>query len=78
MACSSCSTAVEAALLRVKGVVGATVSLTMAQADVHYGEGACTPQALVEAVEAAGFEATGACVGSIGWGCLLGLPAAVD
>lgn len=65
MACASCSAAVEAALAAVPGVVGATVSLTLGQADVHYGEGACTPADLVAAVEGAGFEASGGWVG--GW-----------
>lgn len=60
MACSSCSAAVEGALLRVPGVLSAVVALTLEQAEVQYGEGACTPANLVAAVEAAGFEAAGA------------------
>lgn len=41
------------------GVAAASVSLTLEQAEVQYGEGLCTPEQLVAAVEAAGFEATG-------------------
>lgn len=57
----SCSVlaGVELALLRVPGVAAASVSLTLEQAEVQYGEGLCTPQQLVAAVEAAGFEAGG-------------------
>ena len=49
----------EAALLAVRGVVGASVSLTLEQGEVQYSEAACSPAALVAAVEGAGFEAAG-------------------
>lgn len=55
-----CAAAVEAALLQVPGAVAASVSLTLEQAEVQYGEGLCTREQLVAAVEAAGFEAAGA------------------
>ena len=53
--------AVEGALLAVAGVLAASVSLTLEQAEVQYSEAACSPAALVAAVEAAGFEAAGGC-----------------
>ena len=36
MHCSSCSTAVEGALMRLPGVASAVVSLTMEQAEIEY------------------------------------------
>lgn len=57
MACSSCAAAVEGVLLGVRGVERAAVSLTLEQAEVCYSGAYCSPAALVEAVEAAGFEA---------------------
>jgi copper chaperone CopZ len=65
--------AVEGALLAVAGVLAASVSLTLDQAEVQYSEAACSPAALVAAVEAAGFEAAGECwrqEGPGSWECL--------
>ncbi|KAK9810274.1 hypothetical protein WJX72_007760 [[Myrmecia] bisecta] len=58
MHCSSCSSAVEKALLRLEGVHKASVSLTMEQADVEYDPDHCTPAQLEEAVTDAGFDAS--------------------
>ncbi|KAK9904210.1 hypothetical protein WJX75_006837 [Coccomyxa subellipsoidea] len=57
MTCSSCSSAVETALDAVPGVSNAVVSLIQQQARIEYDTAAVTPEELLEAVEALGFEA---------------------
>jgi len=57
MTCSACSSAVEAALRGVSGVSRASVSLTLAEAEVEYDPAAAKEADLVDAVDDAGFEA---------------------
>lgn len=57
MSCSSCSSAVERALQEVPGVVGAGVALATGRALVHFRPAAASPQSLIDAVAAAGFQA---------------------
>ncbi|MEW5313937.1 MAG: hypothetical protein WDW38_005467 [Sanguina aurantia] len=57
MTCAACSGSVEGVLCSLVGVSRATVSLTQAQAEVHYDSALIQPAALVQAVEDAGFEA---------------------
>lgn len=57
MHCSSCSAAVEKALMAVPGVQRASVSLAMHQAEVVVMPGQATETQLVDAVEACGFDA---------------------
>ena len=54
MSCAGCVTAVETALLAVPGVTEASVNLADRSADVN---GSAAPQALVAAIEAAGYDA---------------------
>jgi Cu+-exporting ATPase len=56
MTCASCVTRVEKALMAVPGVASAEVNLATESASVALAEGA-PPQALVDAVRAAGYEA---------------------
>ena len=55
MTCASCSARVERALRKQPGVLGASVNLATNQAEVHYDPQTATPQALVDAVQAAGY-----------------------
>ena len=55
MTCASCVSRVERALKRVPGVEDASVNLTTERARVH---GSATTQALIAAVQKAGYEAT--------------------
>jgi Cu+-exporting ATPase len=56
MTCAACSGAVEAALLGVPGVVGASVSVVGGSAEVAFDAGVTGPRDLLGAVDAAGFE----------------------
>jgi len=56
MTCAACSGAVEAALLGVPGVAGASVSVVGGSAEVTFDAGATGPRDLLGAVDAAGFE----------------------
>jgi Cu+-exporting ATPase len=55
MTCASCSARVERALRKVPGVAEASVNLATAQAEVRFDPQTATPQALVDAVAAAGY-----------------------
>ena len=55
MHCSSCSTAVESALLSLSGVKKSTVSLSLHQALVEYDASETTAQEIVDEVESCGF-----------------------
>ncbi|KXZ42129.1 hypothetical protein GPECTOR_199g357 [Gonium pectorale] len=57
MVCAACSTAVENALLAQAGVSRAAVALASGEVEVAVDAGAVTAEALVAAVEDAGFEA---------------------
>lgn len=57
MTCSSCSSAVENALLQVKGVTSASVNVLTGVAVVDFTSAACGPRDLLEAVDSAGFAA---------------------
>jgi Cu+-exporting ATPase len=57
MSCSSCSSAVEAALRQLPGVAEAAVSLLTATAEVRFDPGTTGPRHFIDAIEAAGFEA---------------------
>lgn len=57
MSCASCEAAVTAALRAVPGVRTATVNLTVNKARVEFDRDVCGPRALINATEAAGFEA---------------------
>ncbi|KAL4423767.1 hypothetical protein ABPG75_001068 [Micractinium tetrahymenae] len=57
MTCSSCSSAVEAALRAVPGVQEASVNLLAGTAEVQFDPEVAGPRHLVEAVEGVGFEA---------------------
>ena len=56
MTCASCVRRVERALLAVPGVEGATVNLATHQARVVYDPQGTSPDRLVEAIVAAGYE----------------------
>lgn len=57
MTCSSCSSAVEAALRRAPGVVEAAVNLLAGTAEVRFDSGTTGPRHLIQAIEDAGFDA---------------------
>ena len=57
MTCAACQSRVQRALQLAPGVAAATVNLMLANAAVRYDPGAVTPQQLVEAVRATGYEA---------------------
>lgn len=63
MTCSACSSAVEAALNQIPDVIKATVALSLQQAQVEVPFGFTDEDALVAAVEDAGFEAQ--CLGKL-------------
>ena len=56
MTCNSCVTTVKSALEGVPGVTKAEVNLEKNEASVTYAKGKTTPEALVKAVEKAGFK----------------------
>jgi mercuric transport protein len=56
MTCADCTGKVKAALEGVPGVTKAEVSLEKNEASVTYDKGKTTPEALVKAVEKAGFK----------------------
>jgi len=58
MTCSGCAMGVKAALEKVPGVTKAEVSLEKNEASVTYEKGKTTPEALVKAVEKAGYKAS--------------------
>ncbi|KAG2433084.1 hypothetical protein HYH02_012788 [Chlamydomonas schloesseri] len=58
MVCAACSTAVENALLSCAGVSRAAVALASGEVEVTFDSSLVAAEALVEAVEDAGFEAT--------------------
>ncbi|HEV8337098.1 MAG TPA: heavy metal-associated domain-containing protein [Candidatus Polarisedimenticolia bacterium] len=58
MTCSGCANGVKAALEKVPGVTKAEVSLEKNEAQVTYEKGKTTPEALVKAVEKAGYKAS--------------------
>jgi len=57
MHCSSCSSAVEKALLSIPGVQRASVSLALHQAEVVITPGSTTESQLIESIEDCGFDA---------------------
>ncbi len=57
MTCASCSSRVERALTREAGVSDASVNLMLRQATVSYDPAATTPEHLVEAIRATGYDA---------------------
>jgi len=57
MACEYCAATVEGGLAEVPGVEDATVSAERREARVTYREGEATPERLVEAIDAQGFDA---------------------
>src|SRR5262250_3134784 len=56
MTCANCAGKVQAALEKVPGVTKAQVMLEQNEADVTYEKGKTTPEALVKAVEKAGYK----------------------
>jgi len=58
MTCATCVAGVKAALEKVDGVKSAEVSLADNEATVVYVKGKTTPEALVKAVQKAGFQAS--------------------
>src|SRR2546427_4340841 len=56
MTCADCTSKVKAALVGVPGVTKAEVSLEKNEATVTYEKEKTTPEALVKAVEKAGFK----------------------
>jgi len=57
MTCASCTSRVERALTREAGVSEASVNLMLRQATVSYDPAAITPEQLVKAIQATGYEA---------------------
>jgi Cu+-exporting ATPase len=57
MTCASCAMRVEKALAKVPGVAGASVNLATETATVNLSDAALGPDALIEAVRKAGYEA---------------------
>eukprot|EP00775_Hariotina_reticulata_P009333 gene9333-9497_t len=58
MTCSVCSAAVEDVLLKVPGVLSATVNLAINTATISYDPNVTGPRSCINAVEDAGFEAS--------------------
>ena len=56
MSCQGCVKGVTAALMAVPGVTDARVDLAAAQARVRFDQAQATPEMLIQAVEAAGFD----------------------
>ena len=57
MTCDACARGVEATLARTEGVLAASVGMTPPEARIRYDDVRTTPEALVEAIEALGYEA---------------------
>jgi P-type Cu+ transporter len=57
MACAACQARVQRALAAVPGVMDASVNLVTRSAAVHYDPSSVTPQRLIEAVRATGYDA---------------------
>lgn len=57
MRCDHCAQAVRGALLKTAGVASASVDLRENSAAVEFDEGVATPDALIRAIEAQGFDA---------------------
>jgi Cu+-exporting ATPase len=57
MTCAACQARVERALSAEPGVIDASVNLVTRSAAVHYDPAAVTPQGLIEAVRATGYDA---------------------
>jgi len=57
MHCSHCVTKVEQALQRVSGVYGAAVDLERGAAEVDFDAKQATPDAMISAVKAVGYNA---------------------
>jgi P-type Cu+ transporter len=57
MSCGGCAAGVQRALERHPGVASATVNLALNHATVEFDRGLASPDALVEAVRAAGYDA---------------------
>eukprot|EP01053_Blabericola_migrator_P000894 Blabericola_migrator_1__893@NODE_121_length_13441_cov_57_998280_g108_i0_p7_GENE_NODE_121_length_13441_cov_57_998280_g108_i0NODE_121_length_13441_cov_57_998280_g108_i0_p7_ORF_typecomplete_len129_score20_21HMA/PF00403_26/1_5e15HMA/PF00403_26/2_5e03YscJ_FliF/PF01514_17/0_12YscJ_FliF/PF01514_17/6_1e02DUF3389/PF11869_8/0_21DUF3389/PF11869_8/2_6e03_NODE_121_length_13441_cov_57_998280_g108_i089169302 len=58
MTCASCSSTVEKQIQSLDGVVLATVNLLLNEAQVRFDSTKVTDEAIVDAIEAIGFEAT--------------------
>lgn len=58
MACEHCKANVEKALMGLRGVKGAAVSLETKSVTVEYDSANVTPQEMREAVDEAGYEMT--------------------
>jgi Cu+-exporting ATPase len=56
MSCAACAAGVEKALGALPGVASATVNLPLEQAEITCSTAQATPEAIVSAIEAAGFE----------------------
>jgi copper chaperone CopZ len=56
MTCDACARGVEATLARTEGVLAASVGMTPPEARIRYDDTRTTSEALVEAVEALGYE----------------------
>jgi len=57
MTCAACQARVQRALAAVPGVTDASVNLVTRNAAVHYDPSSVTPQRLIEAVRATGYDA---------------------
>jgi P-type Cu+ transporter len=57
MTCAACQARVQRALAAVPGVTDASVNLVTRSAAVHYAPSTVTPQRLIEAVRATGYDA---------------------
>ena len=57
MHCAACADTLEAALRRVPGVVGASVSAAGQAAEVRWDPARVGPEAITQAVRAAGYDA---------------------
>ena len=57
MHCASCAKLIERSLKKTPGVMDAAVNYGSEQASVEFDEATCTPQALAQSVESAGYKA---------------------
>ncbi|KAJ3195461.1 hypothetical protein HK101_012028 [Irineochytrium annulatum] len=58
MTCASCVNSIESQLRKMDGVLSCTVALLAERAEVHYDPVLLTPQAIADAIEDIGFEAS--------------------